>query len=221
MKKSKLKQMLDEGTITQEEYNSLIENAEDDDDNGNKNDEPEEPTEQVRKLAKQIADKATATLGKENADLKKKLKALETQNLTAEQIKKIEDEEKEALLAEREKNVRLAENKLFAIEAMKDVGLDDGSKISFELLDLVMNEDKDVIKANIKALNTIINKKVKEKVDAVFKDNSRTPGKANGGSGVINPYAAETFNLTEQMRLEVEDPERAKQLKALAAASNK
>jgi multidrug efflux pump subunit AcrA (membrane-fusion protein) len=39
---------------------------------------------------------------------------------------------------------------------------------------------------------------------------------ANGLPGVVNPYKAETFNLTEALRLEAENPDLAKALKAEA-----
>lgn len=211
----KLKKMLEDGIITQEQYNELIgtdPTGTDIDDGTGDN----EPSEEVRKLAQSLADKANASLGKENAKLKKEIDKLKKQNLTAEQLKKIEDEEKEALLAERERNVILAENKLYAIAELKEAGLDDGSKSSLDLIDLVMDEDKEAIKSKIKAVNNIIKARVKAEVEKVFKDNSSVPGKASGASGTVNPYAKETFNLTEQMRLEVENPEYAKQLRALA-----
>lgn len=205
--KEKLKKMLEDGIISEEQFKALTEEIEPTGD---------EPTDEVKRLAQSLADKANASLGKENARLKKELEKLKTENLTAEQLKKIEDEEKESLLAEREKKVLLAENKLFAIEELKEIGLDDGSKSSLGLISLVMNEDKDVIKSNIKAMDTIIKAKVKAEVEKVFKNNSSVPGKGSNTSGVVNPYKAETFNLTEQMKLEVENPELAKQLKALA-----
>jgi len=39
---------------------------------------------------------------------------------------------------------------------------------------------------------------------------------ATGLPGVVNPYKQETFNLTEAMRLETENPDLAKALKAEA-----
>jgi hypothetical protein len=39
---------------------------------------------------------------------------------------------------------------------------------------------------------------------------------ATGLPGVSNPYKAETFNLTEALRLEAENPDLAKALKAEA-----
>lgn len=39
---------------------------------------------------------------------------------------------------------------------------------------------------------------------------------ANGLSSVVNPYKAETFNLTEALRLEAEQPDLARALKAEA-----
>lgn len=215
--KDKLKKLLEAGVLTQEQYSELIsgETADNGDDQSN---DSEEPAEEVKKLAQSIADKATAGLGKENEKLKRELDKLKKQNLTAEQLKKVEAEEKEALLAERERKVIMAENKLYAIEELKEIGLDDGSKNSLGLIDIVMDENREAIKEKIRTVNSIIKAKVKAEVEKVFKENSNAPGKASGGAGTVNPYAKETFNLTEQMRLEIEKPEYAKQLRALAEA---
>lgn len=210
----KLKKMLEDGILTQEQYDSLIENSKDG--QGNDSEMNESNDNDVEKLAKKMADKATAKLGKENARLKSELEKLKKQKLSAEELKAIEDSEKETALAEREKNIILAENKLFAVSELKEIGLDDGSKSSLDLISLVIDEDREAIKANIKAVDAIIKAKVKAEVDKVYKDNSHTPGKASGNGGVTNPYAKSTFNLTEQMKLEIENPELAKQLKALA-----
>lgn len=215
--KDKLKKLLEAGVLTQEQYSELI--SEETADNGNdQSNDSEESAEEVKKLAQSIADKATAGLGKENEKLKKELDKLKKQNLTAEQLKKVEAEEKEALLAERERKVIMAENKLYAIEELKEIGLDDGSKNSLGLIDIVMDENREAIKEKIRTVNSIIKAKVKAEVEKVFKENSNAPGKASGGVGTVNPYAKETFNLTEQMRLEIEKPEYAKQLRALAEA---
>lgn len=215
--KDKLKKLLEAGVLTQEQYSELISGETADKDNDQSSDS-EEPAEEVKKLAQSIADKATAGLGKENEKLKKELDKLKKQNLTAEQLKKVEAEEKEALLAERERKVIMAENKLYAIEELKEIGLDDGSKNSLGLIDIVMDENREAIKEKIRTVNSIIKAKVKAEVEKVFKENSNAPGKASGGVGTVNPYAKETFNLTEQMRLEIEKPEYAKQLRALAEA---
>jgi len=43
---------------------------------------------------------------------------------------------------------------------------------------------------------------------------------ATGLDGVVNPYSRDTFNLTEALRLEVENPELARALKAQAGSGN-
>lgn len=52
--------------------------------------------------------------------------------------------------------------------------------------------------------------------DSILKTNFGGPGgnrSSNNGNGKVNPFAKETFNLTEQMKLTRENPEMAKALK--------
>lgn len=169
----------------------------------------------IERLVQAKVDKAMADERKKNAKLSKELEKMKREKLTADELKKYDDEKRESELAEREHSVMVAENKLYAIEQLKEIGLDDGSKESMGLIDLILSEDREKIKSNIKALDTIIKAKVKSEVEKVFKDNSRVPEKSGSNGYTTNPYAKETFNLTEQMKLEVENPELASKLQSL------
>lgn len=59
-----------------------------------------------------------------------------------------------------------------------------------------------------KAVEAAVNEKLKDSVD--------TPLGSDGKGISNNPFAKETFNLTEQGRLFLEEPEKAKTLQALA-----
>lgn len=169
----------------------------------------------IERLVQAKVDKAMADERKKNARLSKELEKMKRDKMTADELKKYDDENREKELAEREHSVMIAENKLYAIEQLKEIGLDDGSKESMGLIDLILSEDREKIKSNIKALDTIIKAKVKSEVEKVFKDNSRVPEKSGSNGYTTNPYAKETFNLTEQMKLEVENPELASKLQSL------
>ena len=172
-------------------------------------------TDDFERLLKARLDEAMEEERKKNAKLSKELEKMKREKLTADELKKYDDEKRESELAEREHSVMIAENKLYAIEQLKEIGLDDGSKESMGLIDLILSEDREKIKSNIKALDTIIKAKVKSEVEKVFKDNSRVPEKSGSNGYTTNPYAKETFNLTEQMKLEVENPELASKLQSL------
>lgn len=172
-------------------------------------------TDDFERLLKARLDEAMEEERKKNAKLSKELEKMKREKLTADELKKYDDEKRESELAEREHSVMIAENKLYAIEQLKETGLDDGSKESMGLIDLILSEDREKIKSNIKALDTIIKAKVKSEVEKVFKDNSRVPEKSGSNGYTTNPYAKETFNLTEQMKLEVENPELASKLQSL------
>lgn len=180
-----------------------------------KNKEHQFSDEEFEKLIQAKIDKYMADEKKKNAALSKELETLKREKLTDEEIKQDNDARRDKELTERERNVLLAENKLYAIEVLKETGLDDGSKSAMDLINIVLDEDRDVIKSNIKALDTVVKARVKAEVEKVFKNNSRTPEKAGNSQYTTNPYAKETYNLTQQMKLEVENPELAKKLQSM------
>ena len=53
-------------------------------------------------------------------------------------------------------------------------------------------------------------------MDKTFKQHGREPGQGSGGAGGNNPWAKESYNITQQMMLETTNPELAMQLKAAA-----
>lgn len=222
MTKEKLKALLDAGNITQEEYDELLEKY-----GLNENPEPQpeddpEPEDngidldEIDKIVQRKLDKAMAQERKEKAELKRKYERLQKANLSAEEIKKEEMEEKEKAIRDREKAITDRENRLYAVKAIKEAGLDDGSDVSLALVDFVMGEDETEIDEKIKSFKELFNKAVTSEVNKRFKENGYTPKKGDNLNGGVNPYSKEQFSLTEQMRLEVENPELAKQLQSAA-----
>lgn len=225
----KLKEMLANGEITQEQFEAMVKALGLEEPVPNPEPAPDpEPApaqmsqEAIEKLIQSSVDRATNKLGNENKTLRETIERLKKEKLTEEEIRKLDAEEKEKELAEREQAVRDAENKMYALKALKKAGLDDGSESALELLDMVRGADEAATDANIKAFKNILDRMVKAEVDRTFKSNGRTPekGAGTGGMGDNNPYMPNTFNLTEQMELERTNPEMAKKYKAAAGIFN-
>ena len=229
----KLKQLLESGAITQAEYDVLAAKLNDDGSGegdgvkggaasteGTNNDGSDSSLDMsnIDRLIQAKVDKATAKLGKEKAELQKKLETLRNEKLTEGELKQLEIEEKERAIAEREKEISERENRLYAVKAIKEAGLDDGSDLSLAIVDFVLADDTATIDARVKAFKDLFTKTVQAEVDKRFKENGRTPNKGGAANGGVNPFKKETFNLTEQMKLEISNPELAAQLRAEAGA---
>ncbi|MBQ8758441.1 MAG: DUF4355 domain-containing protein, partial [Clostridia bacterium] len=176
--------------------------------------------DKLERIVQARVDKAMAAERKEKAQLKQQVEKLQKANMTDAELKKIEDEEREKALAEREKALADRENRLYAVKAIKEAGLDDGSDISLALVDFVMGEDEADIDGKVKSFKELFDKAVSKAVDAEvkkrFKEGSYTPKKGSELNGGVNPFKAETFNLTEQIRITSDNPELAARLKAEA-----
>lgn len=221
----KLKKLLADGVITQEEFDELAKNVknapapEDDTEPKPDDSEPSKNDVDYDKLDKIIqarVDKEMAAERKKTADYKKKLDRLQQEKLTDEELKKIELENKENEIAEREKAIADKENRLFAVKAIKEAGLDDGSDTALSLVDFVMGTDETEITSKVKAFKELFDKAVTAEVNKRFKEAGYTPKKGETLNNGVNPYTKEQFNLTEQMKLESTNPELAAKLKAAA-----
>lgn len=219
----KLKALLESNAITQEEYDSMVESM-----GLNKDPEPtttNEPTptpeptidyDKLDRLMQARLDKAMAQERKEKAELKKQLETLRQSKLTDDELKQIEIEQKEQEIANREQAIKDKENRLFAIKTIREQGLDDGDDTSLALVDFVMGEDETAITNNVKAFKEIFDKKVAAEVDKRFKAGGGVPKKGTTLNNGVNPYLKEQYSLTEQMKIEINNPELAAQLKAAA-----
>lgn len=217
----KLKELLNSGAISQEEFDEMSKNIKPTEPTNDP--EPTEPTndpidmEKLDKIIQSRVDKQMATERKKSADLEKQLKRLQQAKLTDDELKQIEIDEKEKAIAERERAITEKENRLYAVKAIKEAGLDDGSDTSLSLVDFVMGEDETEINAKVKSFKELFDKAVTAEVNKRFKEAGYTPNKGNNSlNGGVNPYTKEQFNLTEQMNIETTNPELAAQLKAAA-----
>ena len=215
MTAEKLKELLESGAITQEEFDEMIKNVKEPETEPAPNDDTEPiDFDKLDKIVQSRVDTAMAEERKKRAELEKRYKRLQQEKLTDEELKKVNDEERERVLAEREKALQDKENRLYALKAIKEAGLDDGSDISLSLVDFVMGEDETEINGKVKAFKELFDKAVATAVDKRFKDGGYTPQKGETLNGGKNPYI--DGNLTEQMALEIKDPETAAKLRALA-----
>lgn len=162
-------------------------NAGDDAQNDGKNGGDNTPTaEAIEKLVQAKVDRITADLGKKNADLQKEINKLRKEKLTDEEVKQLEMAEKEQAMKDKEKALLERENRLIAINAIKEAGLDDGSTEALELVDFVIADNEENIKARAASLKSLIDKQVAAEVAKTFKQNGRTPNGGTQGSGDAN-----------------------------------
>lgn len=216
MTKAKLDELLASGAISQEEYDELIKSVKEDDPPADPpKDEPLDK-DAIEKLIQSAVDRATNKLGNENKGLREQLEKLKKEKLTDEERAELERKQREDAIAERERALAEKENRLYAIKAVKKAGLDDGSDAALELIDFVIGKDEKDTDARVEAFSKLFKAMVKQEVERTFKSKGGTPGKGSDGGTEKNPYSKDTFNLTEQMKLEAENPELAKKLQALA-----
>lgn len=136
----------------------------------------------IEALIQRAVDRATNKLGNENKKLRGQIDDLRKAKLSDDELKQLEMQEKEKEIAEREKQLQERENRLIAIKAIKEIGLDDGSDASLDLVDFVMADDEDGIKARVKSFNNLVKRFVQAEVDKTFKTNGRTPAKGTSSA---------------------------------------
>lgn len=211
--KEQLDEMLAKGEISQEEYNAKLKEIEDG--NGDKKKDPQEEfinSEAFKKiLEKQIqsaTDRVRTEYSQKLKEQQQELEALKAAQMTEEERKEAElKKEREALAAERAELARLkVENHATKILADK--------KLPLETLEFVAAEDEAKTTDRIDKFTELVDKLVQAKVDEEFEKHGYTPGGGSSNKTVVNPFAKETFSLTEQGKLLRENPELAKKLAA-------
>ena len=215
-----LKALLEAGTITKEQFMAMAKALDPNytEEAPEANPAPEQEPEQepdLEKMIQRAVDRATNKLGNDNKKLRQQLEALKKSKLTEAEAAELDRQEREEALAERERALQEKENRLHAIKAIKAAGLDDGSDRALELVDFVIGGTEAEIDARVKAFGGLVKKFVKAEVDKTFKQNGRNPEQGSG-AGDKNPWTKDNFNITQQMMLEMNNPELAKQYKAAA-----
>jgi len=140
--------------------------------------------------------------------------------LLDEEIKKkfpAETEEQKRLRKLEEELERERQTRIRAELMNKATTLATQKGLPVELVAYFVGQDEDSTVNNMTALENIWQQHLQKAVEEKFKESGRTPNPGGGGgSGQINPWKKETFNLTEQGRLLRENPELARQLMAQA-----
>ncbi|MCQ2743517.1 MAG: DUF4355 domain-containing protein [bacterium] len=219
-----LKKLLENGTITQAQFDEFVKAMNGDngggdnsgDDNSaddNKDDNKGFSADDIEKMIQSRVDKMVAKFGKEKADMKKELDELRKKNLSDEERRQLESQEREKELAEKERMLADRENRFYAMKAIKNVGLDDGSEEALNIIDFVLGDTEEVINEKVKNFKALVDKMVLNATDKKFKDNGRTLSSSNNKKTADNPYSKDTFNFTKQMELEKNNPELAVTLK--------
>lgn len=222
----KLKELLESGVITQEEFDDMAKNIEP---ASNPNADPEppvdpeptkdpEPDDSALKKARQAEiDRLMAKERKEKAELKRKLERLEKKILNDEELKQEEFERQQQELEEQRKELMFEKNKMYAVKSMKKAEISDSEEAMLLMEKLVIAcEDETDIDDMVALLKSWKEKDVKTEVDKRFKENGYAPKKSDALNNGVNPFKKETFNLTEQIRITNENPELAAKLKAAA-----
>lgn len=219
-----LKKLLDDGKITKEQFKSMAlaldpNFKEDDPDHDPDKGKDKDKGPDIEKMIQQAVDRATNKLGNDNKRLREELDTIKKEKLTAEERAELEKKQEREQFERERAEFQQEKNKLYAVKAIKAAGLDDGSDKALELVNFVLAGDEKEIDSRVKAFGELVKKFVASEVDKTFKDAGRNPGKGASGGDEKNPYTKEYFNLTEQMKLEATDPEKAKRLQAAALAA--
>lgn len=145
-------------------------------------------------------------------------KELEEEKNEAARLAKLSEEERQQALIQKEKDDFEKEKAAFRQEQLlvekgkqlQEIGIPSAfaARIQGNTAEEAIKDVKSFKAEWDKAVEAAVNEKLKASVD--------TPLGSDGKGISNNPFAKETFNLTEQGRLFLEEPEKAKTLQALA-----
>lgn len=225
----KLKELLESGAITQEEYDTMakaIDDVDPDpntdpnvDPDPNKDPEPKADPEDVTKSRRFQAelDKKMASERKKNAELQRKVERLEKKILNEEDLKQEEFEKQQQELEEQRRELKIEKNKMYAVKSMQKAEINNSDEAMSLMEKLVtVCEDETEIDEMIDLLKAWKEKDVTAEVNKRFKDSGYTPKKGADLNGGVNPWKKGQENITQQMNIEATNPELAAKLKAAA-----
>lgn len=165
--------------------------------------------EEVNKLIDKRFARESKLHEQEIADLKEQMKGMVDPDKVDEYETKIKDLEKQAT-ASRTNLKKEYELKLAAINSgMRKDAVDDFVKLA-DMSALKVDDD-----GNVTGTDKLIETTKEKKAYLFSDDNDGSAGGDDfkgGGGGESNPFAVDTFNLTEQGKLWKNDPEKAKRL---------
>lgn len=223
----RLKELLENGVISQDEFDAMAKSINETETNETEQEETTETettetkeknddTDDLSKFEKLIQSKIDRALAKERkdkAEFKRKYENLQKKMLTDDEKKELEFKQQQQEIEEQRKELMLEKNKMYAVKSMKKANISDSEEAMLLMEKLVSAcEDEAEIDETIELLKAWKDKDVAAEVDKRFKTGGHVPKKADNLNGGVNPWKAESFNLTEQMRIETADPSLAQKL---------
>lgn len=164
----------------------------------------------VAKAEKSLKKQFNETLSDEVQKALKEEKDLS--KLSKEDRDKVELAKREQKIADKEKAIALREQLSQAVEELQERNLP--KTMAHRLVDEDAEKTLENIKAFESEFNAALDARVEEEVAEALK--GKGPKRKGSTGNMVNPFAKETFNLTEQGKLLKENPELYKTLKAQA-----
>lgn len=145
-------------------------------------------------------------------------KELEEEKNEAARLAKLSEEERQQAIIQKEKDDLEKEKAVFRQEQLL---VEKGKQlqaigIPSDLAARIQGNTAEEVMEDVKSFKTEWDKALKSAVDAALVSSVDNPLGSGSTNNTTNPFAKESFNLTEQGRLMREDPEKAKSLQALA-----
>lgn len=187
--------------------------------------EPKEPEEEktytqeeLDKLLQSEADRRVSEALKTaqekwERELEEKLKK---ERVEAEELVKLSVEEREkALLEKQQKEIEKRERALQMRELeLKTIDILQEKKLPLQFKEFILGKDENETNQKIDKFQNLWQEAIQREIDERLK--GKSPQQIDDKKDIVNPWAKETFNLTEQGRIYKEDPELAEKLKAAA-----
>ena len=145
-------------------------------------------------------------------------KELEEEKNEAARLAKLSEEERQQAITQKAKDDLEKEKTVFRQEQLL---VEKGKQlqaigIPSDLAVRIQGNTAEEVMEDVKSFKTEWDKALKLAVDAALVSSVDNPLGSGTTNNTTNPFAKESFNLTEQGRLMREDPEKAKSLQALA-----
>lgn len=135
-----------------------------------------------------------------------KTEAEKMAKMSADEKAKAEAEKRANELARREADITRRELKAQALEQLAEKGLPK------DLVGAISFVDAEACNKSIESIENAFNQALEARMKQELINSAVVPGSASSGSKSNNPFAKDSFNLTEQGKIIKEDPERAKLL---------
>ena len=176
--------------------------------------------ETVQRLIQSEADKVrgkySLELKKKDEELKKKdeeIKKIRSEYLNAEELAKIEFEETKRESEENKRAYTIEKNKNFARDMLSKYKLETNSEKTRNLIRLVSGETEKDIEENVSDLSGAIEEILQNRIGKQIHSSGRKVTRSSGDVELShNPWAKGSFNLTEQMQIQINNPELAQKL---------